>query len=599
MNTNTGPQNEIHTKLTDMKTFYGNLKIQNKLFIVLLLTVFVVCSISLATLQVTLNVYDEIIYNESAQVLNLSSVSIENELKKIEKLSYSIVSDANIQEYLISAKRNTQSYDRYTAIRMLIDRLIASSVEEKNVAYIIFLDTQGIQYLAGNNAVNVPAGFVKQIEERAGEKEGAITYIEPYDGSSGLILARTVRAAPDLSLEYLGTLMIFVDMEGLVRQSLSPAYKNEVNLVIRSGDKTVYTIHGNFGEDLKERVMDRTNGYTLENINNKKYFISQITSDFTKWKYFNFIPYESVFNKIILIRNILLIVFAVVFFTSIIVSLKLAKNLTKPIDSLAAKMKRVEEGNFEVVDKEGPDNYRLDEIGYLEKDFDMMVVKISNLIQDNYVKQLAVKDAQYKALQAQINPHFLYNTLESINCLAKINNQKSISMMVESLGNLLRSSITTKENVVTLEDEIRLLEYYINIQKIRYEERLDFNMQIGEEFKRCRIPKLTLQPIVENSINYGLENMLDVCSINVKAAKEADYIKVIVEDNGPGIDTETLEKLNNTDFKPRGLGIGLMNIDRRIKIMYGEGFGISVTSGKEKGTTVFIRLPAEGEDTGV
>lgn len=237
---------------------------------------------------------------------------------------------------------------------------------------------------------------------------------------------------------------------------------------------------------------------------------------------------------------------------------------------------------------------RNDEIGVLQRDFTIMIQKIDTLIKDDYTKQILIKDAQLKALQAQINPHFLYNTLDSINWMAKLNQQRDISVMVESLGNLLRSAISGKEPIITLKEEVQLLKDYLTIQKMRFGDRLQFQLEIDQQWLSLKIPKLILQPIVENSINYGLENTLGICRITVKAVPDSDCLNITVIDNGPGIPDELLKKLAQGEVKPKGSGIGLQNIDHRIKLIFGEEFGLSVTSELGVGTKVLIRIPKGG-----
>src|SRR5690606_4633677 len=180
------------------------------------------------------------------------------------------------------------------------------------------------------------------------------------------------------------------------------------------------------------------------------------------------------------------------------------RTITRPIESLNAKMKIVQKGNFDLASVSGDEQFPMDETGQMHRNFRIMISRINDLINENYRKQLAMKESEYKALQAQINPHFLYNTLESINWQAKIGGQKQISQMVEALAYLMRSSINQKEPLVRLAEEKTFILHYITIQKLRFEERLDFRMDIPEDLESCVVPKLVLQPIVENAIQYAL-----------------------------------------------------------------------------------------------
>ncbi|NRG34939.1 sensor histidine kinase, partial [Niallia circulans] len=195
------------------------------------------------------------------------------------------------------------------------------------------------------------------------------------------------------------------------------------------------------------------------------------------------------------------------------------------------------------------------------------------------------------ALQAQINPHFLYNTLESINWQAKMNRQTDISSMVESLGYLLRNAISAKNDAVLLEEEIFIVDHYIRIQKYRYGDRLTFHKMIPPETKNCYIPKLMIQPLVENAIHYALEQMIEPCKITVRAVLRENNLHITVEDNGPGMEEELLARVRKQEVKTRGTGIGLYNIDSRIKLLYGEEFGLIIKSKRGTGTQVHLIIP--------
>jgi two-component system sensor histidine kinase YesM len=167
--------------------------------------------------------------------------------------------------------------------------------------------------------------------------------------------------------------------------------------------------------------------------------------------------------------------------------------------------------------------------------------------------------------------------------------------MVHSLGNLMRNSISNKQYIIPICDELTLLDDYIRIQKIRYEERLDFSMNVEQEVLQFYIPKLTLQPIIENSINYGLEAVSRTCRILVQGFLKDGQIEISISDNGPGMVEEFVEKILQGKVAPKGSGIGLRNIDERIKILYGMNYGIDIKSIPGEGTEVIVKIPCTKE----
>lgn len=577
---------------------YGNFKIKNKLLILIFFIVFIVCSVSLFALQVALFIYDDILYNEAAQVLNLSTSGIENELKRIELLSYNIISDSKIQEHVKAIKDNKSGYETSNEISQMINKLLVYGAAERNVSSVTFIDTRKNQYVAssdGNAAsIRLTEKQLDHIISSAEEQEGANVIFDPIVNERYLIYTRQIRLIRGLSLENLGTLVVYVNIQRLVQQYLTEFPKDNTKIFILSRNMAIFKSNEVLEKGGLPFQFEGRSGYGIRNIKGDKYFVAHSESEYTGWTYINLIQYDRIFKNVILMRNILLILFFMIFLLSFLISVRLSKNLSKPLENLMQRMKRVENGDFGLQEEDSISNMREDEIGYLQKDFDIMIRKIDTLIKEDFIKQIVIKDAQLRALQAQINPHFLYNTLESINWLAKMNKQTSISLMVEALGNLLRSAVSREDRLITLGDEINLLESYITIQKIRFEERLDFKIYIDEEHKRFMIPKLTLQPIVENSIKYGLECMAEECRVRVTSEVDEDFLRISVEDNGLGIDDKISERLMNGESKTKGTGIGLKNIDDRIKMIFGDRYGVNMERGIEKGTKVSICIPCEG-----
>lgn len=580
--------------LTKLKRFYENLKIKDKLFLIIFFIMCMVFLISLLSLQIASNTFMNLLYHETARALNISTASIENELKKIEDISYRIISDADVQQLVADIKKEMTKRDKYLYVNNLMDKLLnlVTARSEEYILSIDFIDTEGESFSNGIWPVRIGEEAKRAIVQKAMEANGKAVFVRSDSDNYSLVLARQIRAIPNLNLGHMGVIIIHIDTEKLVNVYASPSSEN-VDVVILSSEEIIFLPERFDQIDVTRLVFNHSNGYSIKTIKNRKYFIAHMVSDYSRWIYVNIIPYDSIFQIITLVKFIMIFIFSMLFILTVFISMKLAKNIIKPIERLTMRMKKVEEGEFALEDNELDAGNRMDEIGQLQRDFEIMIKKINVLIKENYTKQLLVKDAQYKALQAQINPHFLYNTLESINWLAKMSKQRNISIMVEALGSLLRSSISQKQHIITMDEELKILKNYIAIQRIRYKERLDIRININDDIRRLKIPKLTLQPIVENSINYGLERMLEPCRITVDFSMTQENVEIIVEDNGPGMEAELLEQLRKGEFKPKGLGIGLKNIDDRIKSIFGANYGLFIESKKNQGTKVYIRIPDE------
>lgn len=295
-----------------------------------------------------------------------------------------------------------------------------------------------------------------------------------------------------------------------------------------------------------------------------------------------------------------LVVFLILF---IVLAYFLARYLTEPITALSHIMAHPREKNRAV---ESPYMNRTDEIGTLYNQYQTMLEENNRYIKSEYENKMILMDTQMKALESQINAHFLYNTLEAINSLAEIEEAEDISVMALALGDMFRYSIKTKGALVTLEKELAHVKNFVAIQQIRFDNGFRFEMDVPEELYSCRILKLILQPLVENALYHGLLHCNAGSSIYLSARKENKIIYFTVKDDGVGMASETLEQLQKLlEEKPKfgelsqhaNESIGLKNINARIRLYYGEDYGLSVKSEQGCGTTVQIKIPELAEET--
>lgn len=577
-----------------MKVFFQNLKINQKLFLILVFVSSILSIIGITALQLSFCVYEEQLYEEASEALILASEIADMKLNEMDKMSFDILSDNEVQEYLATIRNQNSLYNRYEALDKLNRQVHTWAFNENYVSSINIIDTRGNQYSWGKDTIEIEKNRLEFIRSQAIQQEGGVAWIEPYRYDSSIIAARVIRSIPDLELANLGTMIIRMNPEKLFdnfpNQRLSNEYDS--NFAILSENGVLYQRNDQLGSNELILKMNKKTGYFIDDIQGDKYLVAYITSQHTGWKFASILPYSSILKNIMVVRTILILVYIGIFVLVMYLGFLFSKSITRPFKRLANEMKMVEEGEFEKIAQADMNMTKQgDEIAQLEYDFHLMVDKINTLIKDNYLKQVAVKESEFKALQAQINPHFLYNTLDSINWLAKVSKQYQIATMVKALGSLLRNSISNKKEVISLKDEMSILEDYITIQRCRYEERLDFSMDIQQDYWEYMIPKLSIQPLVENSIQYGLEKILGICKIRVWAEPSENGLKIWVQDNGPGMENDFLTKLNKGEVEPRGSGIGIKNIDDRIKIIFGAEYGIRVDSAPGKGTNVCIFVP--------
>lgn len=307
------------------------------------------------------------------------------------------------------------------------------------------------------------------------------------------------------------------------------------------------------------------------------------------WKIYSAIPLANYLSDIIVLRGTTMVIGIVSVLTAIALSILFSRKLTRPINNLVKEMSRVQQGNLEI----SADNvYEDDEIGYLKNRFDEMLCNVQKLIEQIHEHEVQKRKAELNALQAQINPHFLYNTLNSINCLAQMENQKEISEIIVELGDLLRASIGSQNEFITIGDEIDYIEKYMKINNIRYNGRFLLNVDLPEDLSRFYLPKMLLQPLVENSLLHGFEGITSDCRIDVTIQAEGEDISITVADNGLGIPPDTLDDINTKleNLAKSDEQIGIYNVNARLKLHFGADYGLRFIA-KEQGTTVRILMP--------
>ncbi|WP_438351189.1 sensor histidine kinase [Paenibacillus sp. FA6] len=572
---------------------YRNLSIKLKMFLMIMLIMVIIIVLAFSSLYYAYSIYDKQLYDKSHRLLNLSSTTVDMELKKLESMSLTIISDKEIQQGLQDLVHNDSDYSGYMIRMKLTDRLWAHiSTAERYIQSVHLVDSMDRVSKHGETVAYSDEKYIRMIKE-AQDGKGAVRWLYPDNADPMLIMLREVRMYDPMTLETLGYLILRINIERLVEDYAGVANESS-DMILKSGNDIVYPFR-DLSHDMGMALQLETSadGYEIMQMDGEAVFLSQKKSAYTGWTYYNIVPYNHIFKPIIWLKNMLIIVFLLTIVIGIIIALTFARSLTRPIRQLISQMKEVQYGDLENMDSylSAAPSEQMDEVGLLQRNFRLMITRINTLIKENYSNQLIIKETEFKALQAQINPHFLYNSLDSINWLAKKSSQSQISSMVVSLGYLLRSSISLKKNVITIAEELEIVNHYITIQKYRFQHRLDFHLEVPERYHTVMIPKLTLQPLVENAIQYGLEPKIEPCRIRIYVEEGEGWVRLVVEDQGPGIEEDYLRKVLSGEVETRGSGIGLLNIRDRMKLAFGDQYNLSIESKPGIGTKVYVLLP--------
>ncbi len=297
----------------------------------------------------------------------------------------------------------------------------------------------------------------------------------------------------------------------------------------------------------------------------------------------------------VLTRNMLVIALLVVL-VAIASVLLITRSLTRPLTRIVEGLGRIKDGQTEL----RLTGLKADEIGVLGQSINQMLDRIQELIALEYNAELQLKQAEYKALQAQVNPHFLYNTLDTMGSIATAQNVPTVATMCHAMSNLFRYSLDMKDPLSTIGSEIVHLKNYLYVMNVRTGNSLDVDIEIDRSLLGESVPRLSLQPLVENSVNHGLKNKRGEKRIRICAQADSSLLTLTVHDNGVGMDAEETNRQLAADpasVTEKNGSIGLGNIHARVGLLFGTGFGIKVASSPEEGTLVTLTVPRV-QDTG-
>lgn len=299
--------------------------------------------------------------------------------------------------------------------------------------------------------------------------------------------------------------------------------------------------------------------------------------------------YQDFYMMIIRISIISFIGIAVLI---VLFSYYVPQSITKPIREISGVTDQVAKGDLTVRStvQSGSD------VGVLSTSLNSMIDEINRLLEQVTKEQVRLRKAELELLQSQINPHFLYNTLDTIIWLAEAGSQKQVVSMVKSLSEFFRTSLSQGKDIVTIGEELLHVRSYLEIQQVRYRDILDYEIGIPEELMQYTIPKMTIQPLVENALYHGIKNKRGLGKIVITGKKREDYFILNIIDNGIGMTEEGLQEITERiGNKPQedGGSYGLYNVNERIKLKFGDSYGIMIKSVYQIGTNISIRLPYE------
>ena len=408
-------------------------------------------------------------------------------------------------------------------------------------------------------------------------------------------LSRTVELTRN-GTSMLGVLLVdmnYSSIEQLLEKANTDTSGEYVYLMAPDGEIIYHPKQNLIHMGLYQENNDRTAQYedttVKENFRGEKRLVTVKTISYTGWKLVSVVPMKSFSVGMTGMRNLVVLLVALTVLAAVLLNQLVSARISKPLRRLNDSVKEWESGNM------NPDIYAGGsmEVEHLGKTLRSTVAQIQQLMDDIVVEQEEKRKSELDALQSQINPHFLYNTLDSIVWMITGERYDDAVFMITQLASLFRISLSKGKTVIRIEDEVKHAQNYMNIQKIRYKNSFEVDFQIDEDIRDGCIVKLVLQPLLENAIYYGMEFMDGEGEIHVRGYRKDDDIYLEVEDNGLGMPEEEAAELLNGKERPHkhGSGVGLINVHSRLKLRFGEEYGLIIHSCPDEGMMIQIHIP--------
>ena len=475
----------------------------------------------------------------------------------------------------------------YTMDHQIISTYRRAVTPKHNYATDIYMDRE-------NNNADIVREYV--------EADDAVmlvsSYYNNYRGKNILRLVLKLYKESNLD-DKIGYVVCDVDMKAV--ENIMEKYRIDSTVFMwlqPDGDRPVETLGELDAEQKKEYEAVRSAVAARENIveqlNSKQEFFC------VRQNHYNLTAYSMMPQTVLqqnqrnLQMNLILIAVLMIAAATIL-TFFISRGLTRPLEMLMDTIQQIGEGNTEL----RAAIVKNDEIGELGKEFNEMLDQMEVLKRQEYQAKQLLSQAEYKALQAQINPHFLYNTLDTMASIAEVRNCPEVSRLSQSLANIFRYSLNMKNPFSTVEKEIAHLKNYIYVMDMRMHDNIRYTFQIEEGTLRSKLPRISLQPLVENAINHGLRNKRGAKEVCIRIWIENGRLIICVADNGVGMEAEEINaslQRNEIDYVEQGNSIGLHNINARLKMLYGDQYGLRIDSILEEGTKVFMVLPDNGEE---
>lgn len=576
---------------TWMKQRIKDMPIFQKMFVICILVTVTISVISGGITYVTAS--DIILKKTIAQTeetINQVSENYDSFMEMIaNRLDY-IAFNPTVQEELLN-RRPEKNEEGYYGSTRTVKRLLVQMFKSYQMEDIEIYGENGKQYFCSIRGTEEPElENEDELMEIAAAGSGAVIYVNDISGSGCLQIVKLVR--DNLTMDSLGVLRTGIRASALERIQENVDFASSGMILLLDDKNQIIVGEASELTEEADRLFNKWNDSFRYEIGGEEYRVVYQVSDYTGFKAIGILPEKEIASAVAPVQIAMAATILVGIFLSIGLSVFMSRFMGKPIRRTVQALREVSKGDFSVRLEEE----RRDEFGEINQEFNHTIGRIEELLEEIAVSKMLNREMEFKALQAQINPHFLYNALDTINWMARKEEKEEICEMVSAVSNLLRISISNKETMFTLEKELDYVKDYLYIQQARYRSRFEAVFEIDERIKSQRIPKLTIQPLVENAIVHSVEVRKEKTELMIRAYRVKEEVYIEIEDTGIGMSKETLANLlrpqkEKIDIKTAHTGLGVYAVHQRIQYMFGEAYGLQVYSEEGRGTRILIHFP--------
>lgn len=570
------------------------------LLIVITMLIFLLISLNYTETTVVENSTDY-----TSRLISQVNRDIDSYIDYMENISSMIIKGGDVQKYLFSGQQNKDGQETYDRIIMQFNTVLETRQDISNIGVLASDENYIINDGKDKLNENIPLQEVDW-------------YYKALNGSESVLTSSHVQHMIRNDYQWVVTLskgipnpqtkvnegVFFIDLNYRLLKDLcennSPAANSYVFIMDESG-KIIYhpkqqLLYNGLTEEKIDEVLQCGQGYFVTKGEKESRLYSVSVSEKTGWRVVGVTYLSELMKNKEEMQEMYVLTALLLLGIAMILAIFFATAITRPIKELRDSMREVEKGNLEDVKVTVSSQ---SEIGSLENSFNLMTAQIRQLMEQNIYEQEQKRKSELRALRSQINPHFLYNTLDSIIWMAEGGKNKEVVRMTAALARLLRQSISNDNELIPLEKEIGYAGSYLIIQKMRYRDKLEYEIEIEDEIKDQKIINLVLQPLVENAIYHGIKYKGSKGLVRITGYGERDKIVLKVTDNGIGMDAETLAEIFDRSRDREGNnGVGVYNVQNRIQLYYGPDYGLHFESVLGEGTTAIIVIPKNFKEEG-